>query len=253
MVDNGYLADPKKRFSSRVENYIKYRPSYPPKIIEFLTEKKILSKQSIIADIGSGTGILSELFIKNGNKVFGVEPNSEMRKAAEKMLKDYSNFVSIHSSAENTSLLNNSIDLIIVGQAFHWFNVEKTRKEFKNILKSDGYVVLIWNNRRKTGKGFSSQYENLVSKYGTDYKQVRKNEKNIDEFFQYEKEIFYNYQDLNFEDLKGRLLSASYIPLEGSPTYNKMINNLKTIFEENQDNGKVRIEYDTEIYYGKLN
>ncbi|MFX1531287.1 MAG: class I SAM-dependent methyltransferase [Promethearchaeota archaeon] len=253
MVDNGYLADPKKRFSSRVENYIKYRPSYPPKIIEFLTEKKILSKQSIIADIGSGTGILSELFLKNGNKVFGVEPNSEMRKAAEKMLKDYSNFVSIHSSAENTSLLNNSIDLIIVGQAFHWFNVEKTRKEFKNILKSDGYVVLIWNNRRKTGKGFSTQYENLVSKYGTDYKQVRKNEKNIDEFFQYEKEIFYNYQDLHFEDLKGRLLSASYIPLEGSPMYNKMINNLKTIFEENQDNGKVRIEYDTEIYYGKLN
>jgi len=253
MVNNGYLADPKKRFSSRVENYIKYRPSYPPKIIEFLTEKKILSKHSIIADVGSGTGILSELFLKNGNKVFGIEPNSEMRKAAEKILKDYSNFVSIHSSAENTSLLSNSIDLIVVGQAFHWFNVEKTRREFKDILKSDGYVVLIWNNRRKTGKGFSTQYENVVSKYGTDYKQVRKNEKNVDEFFQYEKEIFYNYQDLNFKDLKGRLLSASYIPLKESPTYNKMINDLKIIFEDNQNNGKVRIEYDTEIYYGKLN
>jgi len=253
MVNNGYLADPKKRFSSRVENYIKYRPSYPPKIIEFLTEKKILSKHSIIADVGSGTGILSELFLKNGNKVFGIEPNSEMRRAAEIILKDYSNFVSIHSSAENTSLLSNSIDLIVVGQAFHWFNVEKTRREFKDILKSDGYVVLIWNNRRKTGKGFSTQYENLVSKYGTDYKQVRKNEKNVDEFFQYEKEIFYNYQDLNFKDLKGRLLSASYIPLKESPTYNKMIKDLKIIFEDNQNNGKVRIEYDTEIYYGKLN
>lgn len=253
MVKNGYLIDPKKRFSTRVENYIKYRPNYPPQIIEFLTEKKILSKQSIIADVGSGTGILSELFLKNGNKVFGVEPNSEMRRTAEKMLKDYPNFVSIHSSAENTSLLSNSIDLIIVGQAFHWFNVEKTRKEFKDILKSDEYIVLIWNNRRKTGKGFSNQYEKLISKYGTDYKQVRKNEKNIDEFFQYEKEIFYNYQDLNFEGLKGRLLSASYIPLEGNPMHKKMINDLKAIFEENKKNGKIRIEYDTEIYYGKLN
>jgi SAM-dependent methyltransferase len=253
MVDNGYLADPKKRFSSRVENYIKYRPSYPPKIIEFLTEKKILSKQSIIADVGSGTGILSELFLKNGNKVFGVEPNSEMRRAAERLLKDYPNFVSIHSSAENTSLLSNSIDLIVVGQAFHWFNIEKTRKEFKDILKSDGYVVLIWNNRRKTGKGFSSQYETLVSKFGTDYKQVRKNEKNVDEFFQYEKEIFYNYQELNFEGLKGRLLSASYIPIEGNSTNNKIFDDLKKIFEKNEKNGKVRIEYDTEIYYGKLN
>lgn len=253
MVDNEYLADPKKRFSSRVENYIKFRPSYPPKIIEFLTEKKILSKQSIIADVGSGTGILSELFLKNGNKVFGVEPNSEMRRAAEKVLKDYPNFVSIHSSAENTSLLSNSIDLITAGQAFHWFNVEKTRTEFKDILKSDGYIVLIWNNRRKTGEGFSSQYEKLISKYGTDYKQVRKNEKNVDEFFQYEKEIFYNYQDLNFEGLKGRLLSASYIPLEGNPRHNKMINELLKIFEKYKQNGKIRIEYDTEIYYGKIN
>ena len=253
MIDDGYLTDPKKRFSSRVENYIKYRPNYPLEIIDFLTKQKILSKKSIVADIGSGTGILSELFLKNGNKVFGVEPNSEMRRAAERGLADYPNFVSIHSSAENTSLLSNSIDLITVGQAFHWFDVEKTKREFKDILKSDGYVVLIWNNRRKTGIGFSSQYEKIITKYGTDYKQVRKNEKNVDYFFQYEKKLFYNYQDRDFDGLKGRLLSASYIPLEGGENYEKMLNDLELIFKEHEKNEKIRIEYDTEIYYGKLN
>ena len=252
MSNRRYLIDPKKRFSSRVENYIKFRPNYPPEIIDFLTEKKILSKQSIIADVGSGTGILSELFLKNGNKVFGVEPNSEMRRAAEKYLEGYPNFVSISSSAENTSLLSNSIDLITVGQAFHWFDVDRTKREFKDILKSDGHIVIIWNNRRKSGKEFSSQYENFILKYGTDYKEVRKNEGKIDDFYQYNKEVFYNYQDLDYEGLKGRLLSVSYIPLEGSANYDNMLNELHHVFNEYEQEGKVKLEYDTEIYYGKL-
>lgn len=252
MSNRKYLIDPKKRFSSRVESYIKYRSNYPPKIIDFLTEKKILSKQSIIADVGSGTGILSELFLKNGNKVFGVEPNSEMRRAAEKFLKGYPNFVSISSSAENTSLLSNSIDLITVGQAFHWFDVDRTKREFKDILKSDGHIVLIWNNRRKGGLGFSSQYERFILKYGTDYKEVRKNEGNVDRFYQYKKKVFYNYQDLDFEGLKGRLLSVSYIPLKGEPNYENMLKELHEVFYEHENKGEVRLEYDTEVYYGKL-
>jgi SAM-dependent methyltransferase len=252
MSNRKYLVDPKKRFSSRVEKYIKFRPNYPPKIIDFLTEKKILSKQSIIADVGSGTGILSEIFLKNGNKVFGVEPNSEMRRAAEKLLNGYPNFVSISSSAENTSLLSNSIDLITVGQAFHWFDVDRTKREFKDILKPQGYAVIIWNNRRKTGKKFSSQYEKFILKYGTDYKEVRKNEKKIDQFYQYKRKVFYNYQDLDFESLKGRLLSVSYIPLEGEPNYEDMLKELYWVFKEYEQNGIVRLEYDTEIYYGKL-
>lgn len=252
MSNRKYLVDPKKRFSSRVEKYIKFRPNYPPKIIDFLTEKKILSKQSIIADVGSGTGILSEIFLKNGNKVFGVEPNSEMRRAAEKLLNGYPNFVSISSSAENTSLLSNSIDLITVGQAFHWFDVDRTKREFKDILKPQGYAVIIWNNRRKTGKKFSSQYEKLILKYGTDYKEVRKNEKKIDQFYQYKRKVFYNYQDLDFESLKGRLLSVSYIPLEGESNYEDMLKELYWVFKEYEQNGIVRLEYDTEVYYGKL-
>ena len=252
MSNRRYLIDPKKRFSSRVENYVKYRPKYPPEIIEFLVGKDILTKDSVVADIGSGTGILSELFLKNGNKVFGVEPNSEMRRAAEKLLEGYSNFVSISSSAENTSLLSNSIDLITVGQAFHWFDIDRTKIEFKDILKPDRFVAIIWNNRRKTSKEFSSQYERFILKYGTDYKEVRKNEGKIDDFYQYKKEVFYNYQDLDFEGLKGRLLSVSYIPLEGNPNYDNMLNELYHVFNEYEQEGKVKLEYDTEIYYGKL-
>ena len=247
-----YKSDPKKRFSSRVENYIKYRPNYPRKIIAFLTEQKILNKNIVIADIGSGTGILSELFLKNGNKVYGIEPNPDMRKAAEKLLEKYNKFISIGGSAEKTGLKESSIDLITAGQAFHWFDVEKTKREFKKILKPNGYVVLIWNNRKKSGDNLSSDYEKFVLKYGTDYKEVRKNEKNVNEFYEYNKKVFYNYQELDYDGFKGRLLSTSYIPLEDNPRFNKMLEELKKIFLTYQKNGTVRLEYNTEVYYGKL-
>ncbi|MFX1426056.1 MAG: class I SAM-dependent methyltransferase [Promethearchaeota archaeon] len=253
MVDDGYLTDPKKRFSSRVENYIKYRPNYPQKIIEFLTEQNILSKKTIIADIGSGTGILSKIFLNNENIVYGVEPNNEMRNAAENILNKYSNFISIKGSAEETNLKESSIDLITVGQAFHWFNTELAKKEFKRILKSKGYLALIWNNRRKTGIGFSGEYEKFIINYGTDYKQIRKNEKKVENFFPYRKKVFYNYQDLNFDGLIGRLLSVSYLPLEGDKNYENMLKDLQILFKKHEKNGKIRIEYDTEIYYGRLN
>ncbi|MFW9895240.1 MAG: class I SAM-dependent methyltransferase [Candidatus Thorarchaeota archaeon] len=253
MVNNRYLVDPKKRFSSRVENYIKYRPHYPPVILDFMRDIKILTNNSIIADIGSGTGILSKILLKNGNKVYGIEPNDEMRKGAERYLKDYENFVSIEGSAENIPLPNFSIDLITAAQSFHWFNEVDAKHEFKRILKPDGFIAIIWNNRKKTGRGFSSQYEEFILKYSTDYKEVRKNEKKIDNFFDYKKKVFYNYQDLDYKGLKGRLLSVSYIPIEEGPKYDKMLWELQSIYNEYEIDGRVRLEYDTEIYYGQLN
>ncbi|MFX0042110.1 MAG: class I SAM-dependent methyltransferase [Candidatus Hodarchaeota archaeon] len=252
MTEHKYLQDPKKRFSSRVKDYIKYRPGYPQVIIDFLKEKNILKDNSVVADIGSGTGILSELFLKNGNKVYSVEPNPDMRKAAERLLGRYGNFISISGSAEKTGLKERSIDLITAGQAFHWFDIKKTKREFKRILNPDGYVVLIWNNRKKSGNNFSSDYEQLILKYGTDYKEVRKNEKNVNEFYEYNKNVFYNYQDLDYDGFKGRLLSTSYIPLEDNPSFAKMLEDLQDLFSKYQKKGTVRLEYDTEVYYGKL-
>ena len=252
MPEKEFILDPKKRFSSRVENYIKYRPTYPSEIINYLKEKDILQEDSVIADIGSGTGILSEIFLKNGNNVYGVEPNADMRNAAENLLEIYSNFISIDGSAEDTKLKSKCINIITVGQAFHWFNIKQTQKEFKRILKEKGYVVLIWNNRKKLGYGFSTEYEKFILKYGKDYKITRKDETNINNFFKYEKKVFSNYQEFYFEGLKGRLLSASYIPLEDSPKYEDMINELESIFDKYHQDGIIRLEYDTEVYYGNL-
>lgn len=252
MAEKKYIEDPKKRFSPRVGNYVKYRPSYPNDIITFLTEKDILTENTVIADIGSGTGILTKIFLKNGNQVYGIEPNENMRKAGERILNMYPNFVSLEGSAESTGLVDESIDLIIAGQSFHWFDVEKAHKEFKRILKENGYVALIWNNRRKVGSDLLRDYEDFISKFGTDYKLVRKNEGNVNLFFKYRKSTFYNYQDLNFTGLKGRLLSVSYIPLDNNPIYPNMIKELEELFDKHQRDGIIRLDYDTEIYLGKL-
>ena len=252
MSSKKLTTDPKKRFSSRVENYIKYRPTYPLKIIEFLKEKEILTEDTVIADIGSGTGILSKIFLGNGNQVYGIEPNKDMREAAEKILKNYTNFTSVEGSAESTGLNENSIDLVTAGQAFHWFDVEGAKREFKRILKATSHVALIWNNRGKVGSEFNSNYESFMLKYGTDYKEVMKRERNVNRFFRYHKESFYNFQDLDFNSFKGRVLSASYIPLTDNPIFPKMISELETLFNKHQRSGIIRIEYDTEVYYGKL-
>ncbi|MHA1915872.1 MAG: class I SAM-dependent methyltransferase [Promethearchaeota archaeon] len=252
MVDKKFKVDPKKRFSSRVDNYIKYRPNYPQEIITFLKKQGILLNDSVIADVGSGTGILSEMFLKERNSVIGIEPNPDMRKAGEKLLKNYQNFTSINGSAESTGLDDKSVNLVTAGQAFHWFDLKKTKIEFKRILRPNGFVIIIWNNRRKSGNNFSCDYEKLMRKYGTDYNLVRKSETNIEDFYNYKKKMFFNYQKLDYSGLKGRLLSASYIPLDNDPGFNEMITELKKVFEENQKDGYVKIEYDTEVNYGNF-
>ncbi|MFX1326660.1 MAG: class I SAM-dependent methyltransferase [Promethearchaeota archaeon] len=259
MADNGFKLDPKKRFSSRVENYVKYRPNYPYEVITFLKKKKILTRYSVIADIGSGTGILSELFLKEGSKVYGIEPNRDMRSAAEILLRKYSQFISIDGSAETTTLEPNIIDIITAGQAFHWFDLEKAKIEFLRILKPKGWVILIWNRRKKHNNKFLEEYELLLLKYGTDYKAIEKKKLDYDKFFgedkskiSYSKEIFYNVQIFDFEGLKGRLLSTSYIPLDEHSNYEKMILDLKRLFNKYEINGYIQFEYDTEVFYGQL-
>ena len=246
------------RFSNRVENYIKYRPHYPKEVINFLQKECGLASSDVVADIGSGTGISAELFLENGNKVYGVEPNKEMRQASEQIYTNDSNFVSIDAKAEATTLESKSIDFIVSGQAFHWFDKEKCKEEFKRILKSDGYVVLMWNLRDRKS-AFMNEYENVLIKYGKDYEKLYQDdvdETEIKNFFspaEVKINIFPNFQELDYDSLKGRLLSSSYIPLDDNPLYNEMLQTLENIFEKNNVNGKVKMEYETKIYYGRLN
>ncbi len=251
------MLDPTKRFSKRVENYIKYRPGYPAEIIRLLESNCHLTSQAVVADLGSGTGFLTELFLKYGNKVYGVEPNPDMRAAGEKLLSRYPNFVSVKGSAEVTTLPNQSIDLVAAGQAFHWFDRAQAKSEFKRILKPNGWVALIWNGFRVETSPLNNGYQEIVLRYGTDYKEVAREITGIDveSFFAPNECKFASFkfkQVFNFEGLKGRLLSSSYAPEPSDPDFDRMLHELRALFDANQRNGEVDFNYETEVYYGQV-
>lgn len=248
--------DTVKRFNNRAEYYVKYRPGYPEGIISILEKEIHFDESRDIADIGCGTGILSKLFAQNGNIVFGVEPNDEMRTMAEKHLSHFYNYISVKGTAENTTLADSSVDIIAAAQAYHWFDVKQAKQEFKRILRNDGYVLIIFNVR-KNNTPFMKAYNKLQENLKTDFKKVRLEnvkDNNIEDFFEdfkIKKKRLDNSQELDLNGLKGRLLSCSYVPLEG-PENKKVLNNLKEIFDKHEKNGKVKIEYYTKIYIGKF-
>ena len=248
--------NPTKRFSNRVENYVRYRPGYPSEIITLLRDECGLTKGSIVADIGSGTGKLSELFLNAGCRVFGVEPNKEMREAGERV--PFPNFTSVNASAEETTLPSKSVDFVTAGQAFHWFDQKRSRAEFSRILKPGGWVVIIWNDRCDDTTPFLAAYERLLEQFGTDYAQAhhRRADKPevIQAFFGQEPRFksFPYAQHFDFEGIKGRLLSSSYAPVAGQPKHDEMLAELKRIFEQYQEKGMVEFEYNTHVYYGRF-
>src|SRR5947209_10684741 len=177
--------DPTQRFSSRVEQYIKARPSYPVEILRVLRDECGLTSSSVIADIASGTGLFTRLLLENGNEVFGVEPNPEMRKAGEEFLAGYSRFHSIAGKAEATGLPDQSFDFVTAAQAAHWFDRESARREFARLLKPEGWTVLVWNERCTNSTRFLRAYEELLLRFGTDYAEVRheRTTSTLDAFF----------------------------------------------------------------------
>lgn len=251
------MTDSVARFSNRVDNYAKYRPGYPPGVMDILKTDCGLTATSTIADVGSGTGILSELFLKNGNIVFGVEPNAAMRETAERLLSKFPNFVSIDATAEATTLETSSVDIITAAQAFHWFDRDKTRPEFARILRPGGWVVLIWNERRLEATAFLREYEQLLLRFGTDYQKVRHENvaSEIGRFFapaDFQMKSLDNVQHFDFESLAGRTRSASYTPAPGDPNFAPLFAKLEELFNAHQSGGTVDFEYNTTIYYGRL-
>jgi SAM-dependent methyltransferase len=254
----GPETDSTRRFSDRVENYVRYRPSYPAGVIDILRDEAGLTPSAVVADVGSGTGISADLFLRNRNLVFGVEPNPEMRRAAEKRFHAAAKFRSVAATAEVTALETGSIDFVVAGQAFHWFDLSRTRREFARILRPDGWVVLIWNSRRTDSSDFLRAYEELLNRYGTDYRTVR--HENVDEttlrkFFAASEFTFRslpNEQRFDLEGLQGRLLSSSYAPTEEDPNYRPMLDALERMFCDHATQNQVCFEYDTEIYFGHV-
>jgi SAM-dependent methyltransferase len=248
-------ADSKERFSDRVENYVRFRPGYPTEVVDVLKNECGLTRDSVVADIASGTGIFTRLLLENGNRVFGVEPNADMRQAGEEYLAKYSKFTSVVGTAESTGLPEHSVDLVTSAQAAHWFDREKARREFQRILKPAGYVALLWNDRRFEANAFDRDYEELVLQHGTDYKDVNRFGKAADQFFggfRCELRVLPNFQEFDYAGLEGRLLSSSYAPQAGNPAHALMLAELRRLFDAHQSGGKVRMEYDAKLYFARL-
>jgi len=251
-------ANPTERFSSRVADYVRYRPSYPAELVSLLTRECGLNADSVIADIGSGTGFLAKLFLEAGHAVLGVEPNAEMRVAGDLFLEAFPKFRSVDGRAEETGLRDSSVDLAIAGQAFHWFNATEARREFHRVLRLPRHVALIWNERIVPDGGFLKGYEEMLLRYAPDYARVDHRQidgPRITAFFghnDWKLATFDNAQYFDFEGVRGRLLSSSYAPPASSESYQPMLDQLERLFAEHNSGGQVPFLYDTKVYYGDL-
>src|SRR5580704_10223538 len=250
---------PTARFSDRVENYVRYRPGYPPEVLDLLRAECGLRPSHTVADIASGTGAFTRLLLENGNSVFAVEPNAAMREMGIVQLESFGSNrpVSVAGTAEETTLRSASVDFVTAAQAAHWFDLPRARAEFVRILKQDGWCVLIWNERQTESTAFLRDYEQLLLTFGTDYKEVRHERTTaiIHEFFApaaCEERDFNLVQRFDYDGAAGRLLSSSYAPLVGHPSYAPMMRELKRIFRAHARSGMVEFEYKTRVYYGRL-
>ncbi|HLM82861.1 MAG TPA: class I SAM-dependent methyltransferase [Terriglobales bacterium] len=248
---------PTARFSDRVEDYVRCRPGYPPEVLDLLSAECGLRPSHIVADIASGTGMFTRLLLENGNSVFAVEPNTEMREMGVRQLESYNRLISVAGTAEETTLGSASVDFVTAAQAAHWFDLPRARAEFARILRPEGWCVLIWNERRTETTPFLLDYEQLLLTYGTDYKEVRHERTTaiIHEFFApalVDERVFDLRQQFDYRGLAGRLLSSSYAPLEGHPSHAPMMQELQRIFRAHATDGKVEFGYNTRVYYGRL-
>lgn len=248
------MTHPTQRFSNRVADYVRYRPDYPLAVVDTLRQHCGWSGPVDIADLGSGTGLSALGFLDAGHHVLGVEPNGEMRQAAETLLRARENFTSIDGRAEATTLADRSVDLVIAAQAFHWFDVSAVATETDRILRPGGYRAVLWNLRRTTGSEFLDGYEALLQRFGTDYAAVSERYADSQALARYfgerghDEYRFDHAQHFDFEGLRGRLLSSSYTPAREHPNHLPMLEALQSLFEATAANGKVAFEYDTCLF-----
>lgn len=246
------------RFSNRADHYVKYRPHYSTDVVRALQQACSLRPEHVIADVGCGPGLLAEVFLENGNLVIGVEPNPEMRHAGQEYLERFETFSMIIGTAENTTLAAASMDFVIAGQAFHWFQPVPTRAEFVRILKPGGWAVLIWHDRETETTPFLQAYDDFLRRHSIDYERVNHkivaSPAAIARFFAPNPVHFIaqqTQQHFDLDGLKGRLLSSSYVPKEGAAA-ETMLQELPGLFAKYAVEGQVVLEYQTKIYYGHL-
>jgi len=252
------LANPAGRFTGRVESYRRFRPGYPAEIAGLLRRECGLEDGAVVADVAAGTGLSTEMLLRGGFSVIAVEPNAEMRAACVELQREYPGLQVTAGTAEETGLADESVELITVAQAMHWFDLERTRREFARVLRPEGWCAVLYNNRRPGGDAFHEAYEEFLREFGSDYLKVKEQHvgrRRLAEFFApapMGTATFENAQALDEEALEGRILSSSYIPREGDARFEEMRAGVKRLFAEHQAGGAVTIRYDCVVCYGRL-
>ena len=247
-----------ERFSDRVADYVRYRPDYPTALLGWLHSAQGVTPDWRVADVGAGTGISSKMFLDAGHSVVAVEPNAAMRNAALEWLGSNPKFKALDGRADATTLGDDSMDIVSVAQAFHWFDPAATRREFHRILRPGGLAAIYWNSRRLTSTPFLVGYEALLQTYGTDYTSVAEryaDEPRMREWFGEGwrgTAGFDHCQLLDFDALRGRLMSSSYAPKEGHPNHAPMIEALHKLFDARAVDGRISFDYDTRVYVGEV-
>ncbi len=246
-----------KKFSGKAGDYSAGRPAYAQSLIDMLYAKQGFSAQSVIADIGCGTGIFARQLLERGSYVFGVEPNDEMRLAAEKSLAEFKKFRAVNGTAENTTLADNSVDFVTSAQAFHWFDGVAFKAECNRILRPGGKVFLIWNTRDTAAK-INRLCEEVFSKFCPDFKGfsggLKKDDERISEFFdgKFSYEEFANPLAYDREKFIHRSLSGSYSLTENNEKYGDYLQELYRLFDGNCESGVLLIPNKTVVYYGDI-
>jgi ubiquinone/menaquinone biosynthesis C-methylase UbiE len=250
--------DPTQRFSDRVADYQRYRPGYPDAVFDYLIEHCRLTTADVVVDVGAGTGLSTEPWLARGFRVQAVEPNAEMRAAAADCLAAYSQLELVDGTAEALPMPDGNAGLITAAQAFHWFESDTSRGEFKRVLKPNGQVALIWNERQGDASPFLQGYEKAMQAYANDYSTItheRRSTQRIVEFFapgEVTEQGFDNAQAFDFEGLCGRVWSSSYAPPPGSPNYAPLREQMQQLFDRYASDGKVQFVYRTRVFTGQL-
>ncbi len=252
-------SDSTERFSSRVADYVRYRPDYPPALLDWLHQDIGVPAETLVADIGAGTGISTRLFLATGHPVIAVEPNAAMREAAEQLLApDYLRLKVADGTAEATGLADNSVGLVAAAQAFHWFDTTAVRREWARILQPEGMALVFWNSRLLDASPFLIGYEQLLQEFGTDYVEVAERYQDDDTMRAWFGEGLRgmarlpNVQRMDFDGLRGRLLSSSYAPQAGHSRHAPMLDALQQLFDAHAVDGQIAFEYQTRAFVGTL-
>lgn len=250
--------NPTERFSDRVRDYVRYRPSYPPEVIDLLQRECGLQAGTPVADVGAGTGIFTRHLLDAGAIVYAVEPNEAMRLAAEAASAAHPRFHSIDAPAEATGLPDDSVGIVTCAQAWHWFRHAEARAEFARILCPGGWLFLVWNERSTDSTPFLEGYEAALKTHAPEYLRVRHQEfdsKRLHEAFAPEPMLranFPNAQILDREGFLGRVMSSSYAPKEDQPNHRPLMDALGDVFDRFNEDGKIEFRYTTECYYGAI-